>query len=410
MGIIDKFKGKPEQSGDTLNDLPGMGDDPSVSRAQQAKSRSREQARMDDEENEGLPSVNRRNGNNKMVTILGFIFIIGAALALIVSVNGDKGPAKPKAKTETIANNMPPLSVPVSQAVYRPPAPPPIAMIEQTAPPMMIRDTKPIKPSGPEPLSWEDRKMGGNMLVGSGDPLNSDGAQRVTAVMDTEDPGQPKQVGTSANALGAQLVPTITKSVAASLLSDRNFLITKGTALDCALETALDSTVPGLTTCRLTRDVYSDNGQVLLLDRGSQLTGEYQGGIKQGQVRVFVLWSRAKTPNGVVVALDSPGTDALGRSGLDGYVDNHFMQRFGAAILMSFVNATTSALANRKGSNGSTVIYGPAANDGGKIIGTILESTVNIPPTIVKNQGEHIQVMVARDLDFSTVYGLTTAK
>lgn len=210
--------------------------------------------------------------------------------------------------------------------------------------------------------------------------------------------------GASGHNLGALLKPTVTPAVAAEVTPNRRFLLPKGTFIDCTLETAIDSTYPGMATCIGAQDVYSADGKVVLLERGTKYIGEQKGEARLGQSRVFVLWSEARTPTGVVVKLDSPGTDELGRSGLPGYVDTHFWDRFGAAILISVIDGGLQALAAAQQNGGGTVVINPRGTT--EIMTEVLKGTVAIPPTIVKNQGDRIQVLVARDVDFRPVYGL----
>jgi type IV secretion system protein VirB10 len=276
-----------------------------------------------------------------------------------------------------------------------PPPAPEIPVLTQAPTPLLEQ----------KPPDWISRKRGGGMIVQTnGSGVGESAAAKPTAT--TQGEGHVPE-GSLANSL----ITEKRKGVTAAKIGNRNFTIAQGVALDCVLETALDTSLPGMATCRLSRDVYSDNGKVVLLDRGSQLIGEYTNSVKQGQSRVFVVWTRAKTPDGVIITLDSPGADALGTAGLDGWVDNHFMERFGAAILMSFVQDTAMVLTAAEASkgNGSTTVFSGYGNMGmgaSNVASNMLNYTANIQPNVVKNQGDSIRVMVARDLDFSTVYSL----
>jgi type IV secretion system protein VirB10 len=210
----------------------------------------------------------------------------------------------------------------------------------------------------------------------------------------------------SAQTMNALLRPTVTPAVTASVLPTRRFLLSKGAFIDCTLETAIDSTLPGMTTCVTATDTFSADGSVVLLERGTKLVGETRGQVQQGSARIFVLWTEARTPTGVVVPLGSPGTDELGRSGLAGEVNRHFWDRFGAAILLTVINGAVQGAVQSQNS-GSSVIVSPSTTS--DVMTEVLRSTVNISPTVTKAQGDRIQVFVARDVDFRPVYALRMA-
>ncbi len=212
---------------------------------------------------------------------------------------------------------------------------------------------------------------------------------------------------------GGQLQGSATPKVAASMLGNRSLTLPKGTAFTCALKTKVISAVSGLVGCQVQRNVFSDDGRVLLIERGSHLDGEYRiASVRPGTVRIPVLWTRIRTPLGVTVDIDSPGTGQLGESGIDGEVDNRWGERIGAAMLLSLIDDSVKLVIQNQVSSGNsdrqtdTIVLPSTTANTSKLAEKVLDSTINIPPLIYQNQGGIVGIYVARDVDFSSVYEL----
>lgn len=208
--------------------------------------------------------------------------------------------------------------------------------------------------------------------------------------------------------LASQLEAIETPQAYAGKIKNRNMTLPKGTLIECILETRVDTSTPGMTSCVVPRDVYSQNGKVLLVERGTKAVGEYQGSVQNGLERIFMLWTELRTPEGIVIPISSPTTDNLGAAGMGGWVDHHWWKRFGNALMFSIVaDGFEFGMAKAQSStNNANVTYNNTDAGMTEIIKAAMEQSGKIPPTLIKNQGERVGIFVARDLNFETVYKL----
>ncbi|MEQ7359070.1 type IV secretion system protein VirB10 [Xanthomonas campestris pv. campestris] len=359
----------------------------------------------------GMPSVNdsQRGRGMKVAFVIGVIVILMALVSLaLLKYTGKKSAAATK-KASMEAPALPARSFTAPPASPTPPAP------AEAVPGVQPTATAPSVPgsaTGEEarPPAKLD-KSASSLMVLSDDAASGGGASGAQSAAGAGARLGLEPSGTDGGGPMASLLSgTKTDARKAGMIGNRNFILAKGSSIDCALQTRLDSTVPGMTACVVTRNIFSDNGKVLLIERGSTVTGEYQSNMRQGMARIYVLWTRVKTPNGVVVNLDSPGADALGGAGLPGYVDNHFWKRFGGALMLSLVDDTArfATQGNGSSSGSNQFNFNSTGEASSNMAAEALKNTINIPPTLYKNQGEQIAIFIARDLDFSSVYDVQT--
>lgn len=188
----------------------------------------------------------------------------------------------------------------------------------------------------------------------------------------------------------------------ASRLGSRASIVPQGTLIPAVLETALDSTRPGLARAIVSQDVRGFDGSRVLIPRGTRLFGEYQADLTDGQNRALVQWTRLVRPDGVAIAIASPAADVSGRTGIPGRVNSHFLARFGNAFLQSVLNVGMN-LASRGISQESGLVVALPGSMSGSTGSASTQSQVR--PTLRVNAGVRVTVFVAQDLEFPAVGG-----
>lgn len=185
-----------------------------------------------------------------------------------------------------------------------------------------------------------------------------------------------------------------------------------GTVIPAALETTVNSDLPGTIVAQVSRDVYDSRTEsTVLVPKGTRLIGAYDDRIVPGQSRVLVAWTRMVFPDGRSVRLPGvEGVDAAGSAGVEGSVNDHLGHVFATAALMSGLSA--GAQLSQPEAGGGTYAAPSAGQVAAGALGQEMSSVgmevvrqgLSVKPTITVRGGAAVQVMLTQDVVFTTGY------
>ncbi len=324
------------------------------------------------------------------------MLVVVASLGFIIYSlfsGGKPAPEKPKTPKQIVA--VPPPS-PVE--IVPPATEAPIALPPPSTPPL-----PPVEPPALPPIEPP--------AVNTKAPSNAARQQRIKSSMLVLN-GNSHQSADSST-----LKPTGAAKATATKMDNLAYTIAQGKLIEAVLETAINTTLQGPIRAIVSRDIFAESGKLVLIPKGSRLIGTYNAAVQRGQARVLITWARVIRPDGIDVALDSPGVDALGRSGMTGYVDNKFIESYANAILTSIIDVgvatagqkliggNVSTTANPEGNATTTGSAGAMAlqqsvGNISDVSKKVVSSVLDERPTITVDQGERINVFVNKDLVF----------
>lgn len=205
--------------------------------------------------------------------------------------------------------------------------------------------------------------------------------------------------------------PNDVTTVTANKLKATDYLIVQGELLHGVLNTAISSEIQGDVTGTLTKPAYSYTGNHILIPVGSRLVGAYamaNMGNGMAATRIFIIWNRIITPDGISIMINSPGKDNLGMTGSAAdVVDRHFFLQFGVSTLLSVIGAGAANFTSGNDVNGQSAQQGylqSVQQSFSNTANNALGKFTNLSPTLYANQGKEISIFVNKDLNMYGAY------
>ncbi|MFZ4540552.1 MAG: TrbI/VirB10 family protein [Rickettsiales bacterium] len=347
---------------------------------------------------EGAPEVAAKAGKAMLVLGLGGAVVLFLLYSILFS--GGKKEVIPEKQDIKIAKK--PVEEPALPTLEPPPTMPALNIIAPDIPPptpIKLPEVKDINPLTPK----QDAATKAQALA------------RMRAPMVTSPGGSAG--GALSGILGDGSKPVPAPKVVATRIENLNRTIAQGRIIQATMESALQTDMQAPIRAIVSRDTYGEAGTVPLIPKGSRLIGTYSSTVGAGSTRVAVVWTRVIRPDGVDVMLDSPLIDQIGRAGVGGQVDNKFQEIFARSLLSSVVNIAI-AIGSDKISGGSTTTTnsgtggssttGDAAttsttnalNRLGEVSSKFVDKFMDLPPTILIDQGTNVNVFVNKDIIF----------
>lgn len=174
----------------------------------------------------------------------------------------------------------------------------------------------------------------------------------------------------------------------------------EGTLIEGTLTNRLQGQFAGPVNVQVTTDVYSRDGQSLLIPRGTRVLGEAKQVQDTDQQRLAVVFHRLIMPDGFSVSLDETmGLDQAGASALKDKVNHHYLATFGTSIayglLAGFSQWGTQGVYS---GDGVDMYRQGVATSLGRNGQQSMQRQLNRLPDIEIREGHRVKIVLNKDL------------